>query len=885
MPISASTKLGHYEVVGPLGAGGMGVVYRAHDHRLGRDVAVKVLPEDVRENADRRRRFEDEARAAGGLSHPNLLTVLDVGEHEGAPYLVCELLEGSTLRELLERGALAVRRALAIASQLAAGLAAAHERGIVHRDLKPENVFISRDDHAKILDFGLAKTMPTKLVDPHGATLGATAPGTVMGSVGYMAPEQLQGEVADARSDLFALGAILYEALSGRAAFPGKNAIEVGYATLRDEPAELPASVPPAVARLVARCLEKMPDRRFQSARDLGFALDTLATTTSSEATVTRPRSTTPRSFGSAWLAGAVVVGLAAGALAMRFIGSRTPLDAVASGVGPAASSAPPATASVRLTRLTFRQGTVMRARFAPDGATTLYSAAFGSSRPRTFATVAGNPEGRAITEENEGLLAVSRGNELALRLPSQGAVGDPDVLARAPLAGGAPRAIDDHVSDADWTSDGSELVVIRNAGSGSKLEFPIGTVILESEHRLATPRVSRDGLAVAVTELSHPSDSRGSILIVRRDKDAPPRRLGPFAGISGLAWSPDGTEIWAALNRKTETNALDAIRLDGSRRPLLDAPGELTLLDVAPDGRALITASDPRHGIAGVTSAGGREVDFSWFDGSDGVDLSRDGTTLLFYEAFAAAEPDRLVYVRDTRKASAVKLGIGVPLALSPDKAWALVSPPPFSSLVRMPIGAGTTVPIPTSPITRFTRAFWFADGKRMLVVGGATGRPLRVWLFDRDGGAPRPLTEEGVFTTAPPSPDGTLIVAIDPELRSSLVPIGGGPAEPLPGLAPGELPIQWSDDGKKLFVRNVAAGPRGADRRLDGYITAPPPARVSLYDRATRKQKPWREIVPADATGIGHIDNVLIAADGAAYAYSYVRRPSTLYEVAGLK
>jgi TolB-like protein/thioredoxin-like negative regulator of GroEL len=285
MSLSAGTRLGPYEILSPLGAGGMGEVYRARDTRLGRDVAVKVLPAKFSQDADRLRRFEGEARAASALNHPNILTIHDFGMQESAPYVVSELLEGETLRERLAGEALPARRAVDYARQVAQGLAAAHEKGIVHRDLKPENLFVTRDGRVKILDFGLAKL--THAEPPAGGQTSAptvapdTEPGVVLGTIGYMSPEQVRGQAADVRSDIFTLGAILYEMLTGRRAFRGNSAVEAMNAILKEEPPEASKAgveIPAPLERITRRCLEKSPEERFQSARDLAFALQEAAT-------------------------------------------------------------------------------------------------------------------------------------------------------------------------------------------------------------------------------------------------------------------------------------------------------------------------------------------------------------------------------------------------------------------------------------------------------------------------------------------------------------------------------------------------------------------------------------------------------------------------------
>jgi serine/threonine protein kinase len=288
MALTSGSKLGPYEIQSPLGAGGMGEVYRAKDTRLGRDVALKVLPESFTRDVDRLRRFEQEARAVAALSHPNILAIHDIGEQHGSPFLVSELLEGETLRQALDRGPLSQRKTIEYGVQIAHGLAAAHEKGIVHRDLKPENVFVTKDGRIKILDFGLAKLADQAGGDSNEITLTSsrTAAGLVMGTASYMAPEQVRGEAADPRTDIFAFGAVLYEMLSGVRAFRRDTAAESMTAVLKDDPPELsgPAHVvSPTLERTVRRCLEKNPEQRFQSARDLSFALSTLSGTDSSD--------------------------------------------------------------------------------------------------------------------------------------------------------------------------------------------------------------------------------------------------------------------------------------------------------------------------------------------------------------------------------------------------------------------------------------------------------------------------------------------------------------------------------------------------------------------------------------------------------------------------
>src|ERR1700733_5522278 len=310
MPLTIASTLGPYEIRSEIGAGGMGEVYRAHDTRLGRDVAIKVLPAHFSSDPDRLRRFEQEARAAAALNHPNILAVHQLGTYEGMPYLVSELLQGETLREALRHGALPLRKATDYAMQIANGLAAAHEKGIVHRDLKPENLFLIRDGRVKILDFGLAKLTQTSDVSTDDRTFtqhDGTNPGSVMGTAGYMSPEQVRGEPADHRADVFALGAIFYEMLTGTRAFRKPTAAETMTAILNEDPtpiAQLAPATPLPLQRVVHRCLEKNPAQRFQSALDLSFAVEGLTGSSSSSIAVAgrQPRARWP------WAAAAILV-------------------------------------------------------------------------------------------------------------------------------------------------------------------------------------------------------------------------------------------------------------------------------------------------------------------------------------------------------------------------------------------------------------------------------------------------------------------------------------------------------------------------------------------------------------------------------------------------
>src|SRR5215469_12211184 len=398
MAIKSETRLGPYEIVSAIGAGGMGEVYRARDPRLKREVAIKVLPASFSSDPQRLHRFEQEAIAAGALNHPNILAVYDIGQQDGSPYIVSELLDGATLRERLRSGPLPIRKAVEYAQQIARGLAAAHDKGIVHRDLKPENIFLTNDGRVKILDFGLAKlTHAESTEDDQALTQTVQSdPGTVLGTVGYMSPEQVRGKPADARSDLFSFGAILYEMISGKRAFHSESPAETMSAIVKEEPPELTQTnrnVPPAMEHIVRHCLEKNPQERFQSARDVAFDLEIMSGISGPSKSGI---SAVPLRWQMRWELAAVIAAVAAAAflmgMAVRGGGTRQ---------------------QPSFHEVTFRRGHVSAARFATDGLTVIYSAAWQGKPYEVFTSVAGSTESRALGLANTDMLAVSVNGEL----------------------------------------------------------------------------------------------------------------------------------------------------------------------------------------------------------------------------------------------------------------------------------------------------------------------------------------------------------------------------------------------------------------------------------------------------------------------------------------
>jgi hypothetical protein len=442
----------------------MGEVYRAHDARLDRDVAIKILPTEFAADAERVRRFEQEARATATFSHPNIVVVYDVGTQGNDLYVVTELLDGETLRQRLGGGALSVRKATDCATQIAFGLAAAHEKGIVHRDLKPDNIFITRDGRVKILDFGLAKLAAPVTSDDRtvGTEAVKTGAGMVMGTLGYMSPEQVRGGAVDHRSDLFSFGAILYEMLSGRRAFRGNSSADTISAILKEDPAELSATgreISPALDHVVRHCLEKNPEERFQSARDLAFDLQNLSGSTTKMAASPPAEKNKRTPLALAAVASLIIIALVAAFAAgwlLRPVSSPT------------------------FKQLTFQRGTVTAAHFAPDGQNVIYSAAFaGNLHPDVYSARVDGVMSRAMGVSDADLLSISPQGEMALLQGWRRDYGwqRHGMLSHMPISGGAPRETLDGVESADWSRDGAQLAVIRSQPR-YQIEFPIGRVL-----------------------------------------------------------------------------------------------------------------------------------------------------------------------------------------------------------------------------------------------------------------------------------------------------------------------------------------------------------------------------------------------------------------------
>jgi Tol biopolymer transport system component len=847
----------------------MGEIYRARDARLGREAAIKVLPAAYSSDAESLKRFEKEARAASALNHPNIVTVYEVGREGAVSFIAMELVDGRNLRELLASGPLPLRKTLEIAGQIADGLAAAHACGLVHRDLKPQNVMVGRDGRVKILDFGLAKkssagalsgSAETGVEDP-----SLTTPGTILGTVGYMSPEQARGEPADFRSDQFSLGVVLYELSTGRRAFERGSSIETLSAILRDEPAPLTAdaSLPAPFAWIVERCLAKEPEGRYASTHDLASDIRGLWGHLASASGAVAPHPTAPPRRRLSRILGAAAALLAAAALG-----------------GLAASrwgAAPPTPA---FEQLTFRRGSVWSARFAPDGKTVIYGAAWDGQPFRLFRKGPHGSASRELELPDANLLDVSSSGQLAAALkstavpPGGTTVG---TMAVAPLEGGAPREIEKEVLFADWTPDGRELAVARLANGRTVLEFPAGRKVYETDGIVTFPRVSPGGDLLAF--LDHPShtDDRGTVVVV--DRTGKTRKLtGEWASAQGLAWHPSGREIWFGAAAGRESHAIRAVTLTGRERVVARAPGDLTVQDISPDGRVLVTRESWRVGVVVRPAAAQAERDVSWLDFSLLAGLSRRGDRVLFAQAGASVDTAYESYLRKLEDASPMFVGEGFAQALSPDgdRVLSLVPGDPPQLFVR-PTGAGSGPTRRVEPkgvaVVMGVSADWFPDGRRIVVAGTEPNHGVRLFVCDLETGATRAITPEGIlvghYQGIPVSPDGGRLAAVLADGRLAVFSTEGGDPRPIPDLEPGMVPVSWTDDGRRLYAY-----------RLLGY-----PAKIVRVDPETGGSEPWKELLVADAAGVHGLPSVRITSDGRAYAYSYYRALSELFSVEGLR
>ena len=812
MSLSSGYRLGPYEIEAPIGAGGMGEVYRARDTRLRREVAVKVLPGSFSQDPDRLRRFEQEARAASALNHPGILTIHDFGEHEGSPYVVSELLEGEDLRQRMAGAPLSVRKALDYAAQIARGLAAAHERGIVHRDLKPENLFVTRDGRVKILDFGLAKLTEPERPEHSGSEVNTrtagTEPGVVMGTLGYMSPEQVRGQPADHRSDIFSFGAVLYEMLSGKRAFAGGSAADTMSAILREEPPDLATAEPslsPALDRIVRRCLEKDPQHRFHSAHDLAFALESVTGTTgAASAVATSSELPTGKRRTALVRTGAMALLITLAAAAAWLAGYRL----VRSGAGRPAGTG--AIAGATFQQLTTQSGVELFPTISPDGKTVVYVAYSSGNADLYLQRVDGrnainltrdapeddiqpafSPDGSQIAFRSErgggGIFLMGATGESVRRLTDSGfnPAWSPDgteiVVADEGVQTPLSRNVTSHLWAVDVATGAKQIVtpggVDQQRWSGDAVQpswSPHGHRIAYWGHR---PGHHRDIWTIPAVPDAGAKPGEAEVLITDE------------AGVDwNPVWSPDGASLYFSSDRNGTMN-LWRVGIEEKTGKVLGKPQPVTApsrwvghMSIAADGRRMVYASADETSIVETVA----------FDPVGGR---------------VTGEPAPLL------AGSLLVREIGI----SPDGKWMSFSSRGMREDVFVAATDGSSLRQLTSDAFRERGADWSADGKRIVFYSDRTGR-WEFWSVNPDGSALTQLTRGTVDPwSARWSPDGARLAFPDGYNTYLLplgLPLGTEKPEPLPRFdAAGNAfaVTSWSADGRALA--GTLTRPDGSD------------------------------------------------------------------------
>jgi eukaryotic-like serine/threonine-protein kinase len=730
MPLSPSTRLGPYEILSPLGAGGMGEVYRAKDLRLNREVAIKVLPTAFSRDSERLRRFEQEAQAAGALNHPNILAVYDVGTHDGMFFVVSELLEGETLRKRLTESPIPVRKGIEYAMQVARGLAAAHAKGIVHRDLKPENLFVTNDGQIKILDFGLAKMTTAKAAGATGVATEAmgTQPGVVMGTVGYMSPEQVRGQVADGRSDIFSLGVILYEMLSGKRAFQGESSVETMNAILKDDPPELPAIYPPALDRIIRRSMEKKPEERFQSVQDVAFALETISGSSEQR---------------NQWPPGAPVQRVSDAAerrrLPVRFLAGVAAGALLAAGVYQllrhSETTEPP---SVRY--LTY-SGHDSSPDVSPDGRTVAFTSD-RDGRQRIWLKQLPTASEAPLTEGPDDFARFSPDGSMILFLRNDGVATS---LYRAGLVAPEPRKLLADVSYADWSPDGKQIVFVRQVNDRAQVSSVVGIVEADGGNSreiartkgeaLMYPRWSPDGRTIAAIPNLVQAGSVQYVVVIDASSGAIRHIDVPKSGfgISSVSWSGAGDEFVYAVaesaagglsgNSGSSAWIIAQNVKTGASRRIFWSPYGAGVFNIAGPGRLVFDTRSPRENLREfrIGKPGGSPLD-RWLTRGNSNDRQ------------PAYSPDGERVIFSSNRSGNLDL-------------WELST---RSGMLRR---------VTDDPADDWDPAY-VPDGKRIIWSSSRSGN-LEIWMANADGTGARRITHDEVDAENPTAtPDGNWIL-----------------------------------------------------------------------------------------------------------------------------
>jgi len=832
--IGPGSRLGSYEITGPLGEGGMGVVWRATDSKLKREVAIKVLPEAFAQDPERLARFEREAQVLAQLQHPNIASIYGLEESGGVRALVLELVEGEDLAARLKRGPLPPEEALEVARQIAEALEAAHEKGIVHRDLKPANVKLAPDGTVKVLDFGLAKAMdppagnaspadlarsPSIMNSPTMTAAPGTQLGVILGTAAYMSPEQAKGATVDRRADIWAFGVLLWEMLTGARLFAGDSAAEVLAGVLKTEVsfAALPPATPPGVRRLLRRCLERRPKDRLRDIGDarleLGEALAGRAVEEAADAPAEAPRARTLRHR------------VAAATLLLAF---------AAIGFGAARMRAPRVAAPVDYHVLTSEEGYVYSARFASDGETIVYGQVKEGRPVALYSTRADATASRALDTPSADVVGISRSGTMALVLDRRyaGSWMRIGTLAQAELAGGTPRALLEGIYDADVAPDGASFAVVRGDGNEQRLEYPIGTVLHRTGGWVSSPRISRDGRRVAFADHPIVGDDQGHVAVV--EAGSPVRRLsGPLNFLHGVAWSADGREVVASFGTADEGAFLSAFAPGTPPRTLLRTITRTRLHDIAASGAILLSSDSYSVSVEGRLAAGLSTLPFGSQTEALIGGISADGGTVVGirggrfeggeYQAFSQRGDDR-----------PVSLGTGMAAGITPDgrRAFVYTLSRDRDKLRVVPIGPGDEQVCDLAGVdlqsSNYDPVSCAEEGRTVAFLGRRAGEEPRGWVLDLKVGKPPRAVTPAPVRNVRIAPDGRRLVAVGAGSLPELYDVATGAKSPVPGAVAGEVVVAWSSGSDALFVW---------DQKL--------PARVERLDLATGRRElacEWR-------------------------------------------
>jgi Tol biopolymer transport system component len=842
----------------------MGEVYGALDTRLDRVVAIKVLPQHLSSSPDLKQRFDREARAISSLNHPRICTLHDVGHQNGIDFLVMEFLEGEPLSERLRKGPLSIKESLKIGIEVCDALEAAHRAGIVHRDLKPGNIMLTKSG-AMLMDFGLAKSIAAAGAASTSAPLLSavqtlseatplsplTSAGTIIGTIQYMAPEQIEGQEADSRSDLFALGAVLYEMATGKRPFEGKSQISLASAILEKDPEPmrtLKPLTPSSLERVVATCLAKNPDARFQSARDVQLQLQWIAADLS-QASAQTDAQAAPSSGFPKWLPWALTAVAVLAAVALLLFGHHEkPLPIY--------------------TNVSARAGALLGARFSHDGQTIVYSGRWEDDPTQISVARVGSSESRLLNISHAEIASISSNDELAIflgceenfRLDCGG------TLATVSLAGGSPRVLAEHVVQADWHPDGKRMVVSVSSHDGPRLEFPPGHVLYQQKFGwFGNPRFSPDGNLIAFENhpIEHNDDGEVDIIALDGKRSV----LFNSASAEGLAWSPDGKELWfAASTTGGWADTLYAMKPSGKPRIILTSPS-IRLHDISKDGRILLSTEAWRHQLRGFFPGDRAEHFYSWLDDTQPTSISSDGRFLSFYEAgdIYRIDNDAQSYYRPTNGSPAVRLGPGAAV-IAPDGKSVLIASDNdqhHQPLQLQPVGPGQSKNLPTPGLIAFNTMNWSDDGKRIVYQGQTEQRDWNVYTQWIDGGSPiRIAPSQDVNPLL--SPDGKTLALIERGRGVLLYPAEGGAATLLKNGKDDEIPVRFASGGKSLLV---------AEPTDSGIV-------LTLVDLSTGHREEWKRITAAD-----HASCILVATpDLRYYSYPVTGYASVLYTIENL-